>query len=183
MTKTGDKYTAARREQELRESLLPDDATRRPIVEFAREKCNDCEGPVRWVIGAELEQVRPAAYAELVQVFGSEAAQLSAWVCLECDTFGLFGATNVFGDEFGLFSGEEADNFETLHGSGHVNWCSQCGNQLEWVDPARIATIDRDCYLAAKRKYGATATLEGSAGICGSCSHIEIHPDPAMLSE
>lgn len=164
MAKTGAKYTEATRELSARELLASDGLPDSPLVRMARDVCDECGGTVRWVRATELERLRPDDYAELLKFWGTLPPDAQAWVCLECDNFGVFGDEGFGGD----WSGLDAD----------IEACLECGGGLEWVDPARIAARDREQYMKAKRRFGAAAVLEGAASVCQACGHAVIHPGP-----
>jgi hypothetical protein len=164
MAKTGAKYTQASRELSAGESLESEGLPESPLLRTACEVCSECGGAVRWVRAIELEGIRPNEYAELLRVWGPLEQDAQAWVCLECNNFGVF-CNEVFG---GDWSELDAD----------LDACLDCQGGLEWVDPAVIATRDRERYMEAKRRYGAAAVLEGAATVCRGCGQVVIHPGP-----
>lgn len=160
MAVTGRKYTEAAREIEVREGLaseIPDS----PLLQTVRKSCDECGGPIRWVRVSELERLRPGGYTGFANAYGEEELHPSAWVCLQCENFGVFGAEQFGGDWSGLVSGDS---------------CPDCDGELEWVDPASVAARDREVYLDAKRRYGAASLLDGEASVCSGCSRTEFYP-------
>lgn len=55
--------------------------------------------------------------------------------------------------------------------------CEACGDQVDWMDPARVATIDKVVYMQAKKQHGAAALLAGDAEVCRGCGRITFYPD------
>lgn len=160
MAATGSKYTEATREIEVREGLASE-TPESPLLLSVRKTCDECGGPIRWVQVAELERLRPGSYSGFADFYGEEALHPSAWVCVQCENYGVFGTEHFEGDWSGL---ETEDS------------CPACHGDLEWVDPASVAARDRDAYLSAKRRHGATALLDGHASVCSGCSRIEFYP-------
>lgn len=172
---TRTKYTQAARELSQLEVLASDGPPTDPIVKLARESCSQCGGPIRWVVLSELEELRPAMAEGLREFFEGElATKAEAWVCLECDNAGVFGPTEVDGD---WQLDDERDDADLMHDHSTVG-CFECGGAVDWIDPAQVANLNREKYLAAKAAYGVGAVLAGGAAVCRACSHIEIHPRP-----
>lgn len=55
--------------------------------------------------------------------------------------------------------------------------CESCGAQVDWVDPAQVASIDKVVYMQAKKEHGAAALLAGDAEVCRGCGRITFYPD------
>lgn len=162
------KYTQAARELAQLEGLASDGPPADLLVSHARQNCSVCGGQIRWVLLPELERLRPDIAKDLHEFYGgSLSPDAEAWVCLECDNAGVFGPREVGGDwaDLGL---TEAD-LETPR-------CTDCGGDLDWIDPAKIAALDRQKYLDAKNAHGVLAVLAGTASVCRECARVEIHP-------
>ncbi len=48
--------------------------------------------------------------------------------------------------------------------------CFECSGVVGWVDPARVAHLNREKYLAARAVYGVGAVPAGGAAACRACS-------------
>lgn len=160
MAATGSKYTEAGRELDAREGLVVA-VPGSPLLRTARTACDECGGPIRWVQVSELQRLRPEEHAVLAAFYDPQGLNDSAWVCLQCDNFGVFGTEHFEGD---------------WSESANDDCCPECGGDLEWVDPASVAARDRQAYMLAKRTHGASALLDGEASVCSACSRIEFHP-------
>lgn len=162
------KYTQAARELDQLEGLASDGPPADRLVGHARKNCSVCGGQIRWVSLPELERLRPDMVREFREFYGgSLSTNAEAWVCLKCDNAGVFGPREVGGHwaDLGL---TEADLVAAR--------CADCGGDLDWIDPAKVATLDRQKYLDAKNAHGVLAVLEGTASVCCECARAEIHP-------
>lgn len=160
--KTGQKYTEAAREQKQREAAQP----QQPDIfgEIFRRTCDNCGGEVKWTTFSDLEQMYPDQVKEYMESpFYCQGENQDCWVCLECDNFGIM-------------SGPEIEGFDWLPTDEEIlEVCPQCGEALDWVDPASIAYEYRDEYLKAKKLYGAAEVLNSEAGLCVKCGYVEFH--------
>lgn len=171
MQATGQKYTSAARDQKTRESLRLPDQPPDPVSLLGRQACDNCGGPVRWVSPDELQKVNPIAYAEAVEVIGTDALMRgSAWACMNCDSIG--------------FTSEPEGDFEaieqmlgiTLPSVPDVEHCETCGVQVDWIDPASVASIDRPAFVRARKQHGLDALLDGHASRCPECDRVRFYP-------
>lgn len=190
--KTGVKYTEALREQDARESLADRSAQTNLLARLGRESapvdgvdvrilsvdglaptrehCDHCGGGIRWVPLGDLKRLRPDEVEE-VMALGSDFWAVDAWVCLECDSFGIASLPQFEGSPTVLNQlGMRSDDFTDL-----LNTC-RCGAELEWVDPASIAYSHRDAYLKAKSELGDHVLLDHStASVCPACGDTQFH--------
>ncbi len=171
---TGTKYTEAAREQARRESL---GAGALPPSSFSmafRGQCDECGGDVKWMKLSDVEELAPDRVAEYKAsgFYEASSEDSDAWICLQCNNFGVFGRPHA--DGFDMFDDlQDPGDFEVI-----LNSCSACGKPVDWVDPASLAMRHRDQYMAAKNRYGAELLLQGVAAVCTSCEAIEFHPGP-----
>lgn len=170
MKATGRKYTFAARDQETRESLRSPNQEPDPVSLLGRRACDSCGGPVRWVSPDELMNVNPQAYAEAIEVIGLAALMRgNAWVCMNCDNIG--------------FTSEPEGNFDAIArlldmpspSIPDVEHCDKCSSQVEWIDPATVATLDRKAFVEARKRYGLPALLDGHASTCPECKQIRFY--------
>jgi hypothetical protein len=171
MRATGEKYTEASRNRKAREGMPSPGGAPDPLMAIARQSCSECGMPVRWVDAEDLKEVRPGPIAEFIEVFGTRALQTAgAWICPNCDAFGLTSPPEI--DNIG----EEFESLPLSPFLDPLDQCSVCGQEVDWIDPAQVANIDRPLFLEAKRKHGATALLDGHASRCSDCRTIQFYP-------
>ena len=127
--------------------------------------CGECGSPVRWMTPAELRDIDREVYRGVTAGLPPEVvAGSDVWWCPGC------GGVGIRTDE----NDTEADTQGAVDGD---NRCTDCGTEVEWHDPAHVATIDKDAYLHARRTYGAAALLDGEAAVCPGCGRITFVPD------
>ncbi|MBB1482679.1 hypothetical protein H5392_02240 [Tessaracoccus sp. MC1865] len=140
---------------------MEDDEEAQKILQLMSEKvCDYCEAPVTWLDPTDLRAADPQSFDELVDRYGIDPeAILMCWDCPECGNFSLMG-----------------DDFE-------VQWldatpqCPECDSyQVEVIDPARVAHLDRARYLEWKKQVGVQALLDGDAVQCHDCGVLSFVP-------
>lgn len=73
----------------------------------------------------------------------------------------------------GQYAGEE-DADAAL---AELETCESCGAEVDWLDPAQVASIDKVIYMQAKKQHGAGPLLAGDAEVCRGCGRITFYPD------
>lgn len=115
--------------------------------------------------------MNPAAYAELADGVGRACLAVgNAWVCLNCDNFGLMSApkSDLDGIAPAVNLGGQLDP-DTDHSVA-------CGSAVEWIDPASVGSLDRTVFIDARKRHGLAALLDGHASRCPECNHIRFYP-------
>lgn len=171
MQATGQKYTSAARDQETRESLRSPNQPPDQLSRLGRQVCDNCGGPVRWVGPDELRKVNPSAYAEAAEMLGAGGLMRgSAWTCLTCDNIGFTSEPEGDFDAIAQLLGiQQPLNTDVEH-------CEKCGGQVDWIDPASVASIDRPAFVNARKRCGLDALLDGHASRCPECGQVRFYP-------
>ncbi len=171
MQATGQKYTSAARDQETRESLRSPNQPPDPVSLLGRKVCDNCGGPVRWVSPDELRKVNPSAHAEAAEVIGAaDLMRGSAWACMNCDSIGFTSEPEGDFDAIAQLLGV------TRPPNADVEHCEGCGVQVDWIDPASVASIDRPTFVRARKRHGLDALLSGHAARCPECGQVRFYP-------
>lgn len=137
----------------------------------AMPQCGVCGTAVRWMTPAELREVDPEAYRGVTGgVHPDVVARADVWWCPGCGGVGIR-----------TYEGEEDPGVEERGAVDADDRCTACGVEVEWYDPAYVATIDKDAYLAAKRRYGVAALLEGDVTVCPGCGRITFFPTAGTM--
>lgn len=127
-------------------------------------QCGECGSAVRWMSPAELRDLDRGVYRGVTAGLPPEVvAGSDVWWCPGCGGVGI----RTYEDEAAVDTPGAVDEDDR---------CTDCGTEVEWYDPAHVATIDRDAYLLAKRTYGAAALLDGEAAVCPGCGRITFVP-------
>lgn len=142
-----------------------------PILE-AMPHCGECGSPIHWMQPHELREIDPEAYRGVVAGLAPTVVDnADVWWCPGCGGVGI----QPYEDAPGATAESGAEAVDT----GPIDEddrCADCGTEVEWYDPAYIATIDKDAYMEAKRTYGSAALLEGDAAVCPGCGRITFFP-------
>lgn len=130
--------------------------------------CGSCGGSIRWMLPAELKDIDREAFRKVTAGLAPEVVERSdVWWCPTCGAVGIEDdpyATDVRTDEEDLDAVDLDDR------------CTDCRTEVEWYDPAHVATIDKDVYMLAKRAFGAADLLGGDAAVCPGCGRITFFP-------
>lgn len=170
MQATGQKYTSAARDQEIRESLRSPNQPPDLLSLLGRQVCT-CGGPVRWVGPDELRKLNPSAHAEAAEMLGAGGLLLgSAWACLNCDNIGFTSEPEGDYDAIAQSLGIQQPRIDD------VEHCEKCAGQVDWIDPASVASIDRPVFVIARTRHGLDALLDGHASRCPECGQVRFYP-------
>ncbi|QGF23249.1 hypothetical protein [Raineyella fluvialis] len=131
--------------------------------------CGACGGSIRWMLPKELKDVDREAYRKVTAGIAPDVVERSdVWWCPSC---GAVGIEDYWDDPF--MDEEDLDAVDL------DDRCTACGTEVEWYDPAHVATIDKGMYMQAKRLFGAADLLGGEAAICPECGRITFFPQEA----
>ncbi|SDB80442.1 hypothetical protein GA0111570_102232 [Raineyella antarctica] len=129
--------------------------------------CGSCGSPVRWMLPEELKDADREAYRKVIAGLAPEVVERSdVWWCPACGAVGI----EDHGDDPYAAEDEAFDSIDL------DDRCVDCGTEVEWYDPAYVATIDKDAYMQAKRLFGAADLLDGEAAVCPGCGRITFFP-------
>ena len=169
MQTTGQKYSAAARAQEARDTLPSSPRAPHLLAHLGREACDHCGGPIRWLSHQDLSTLDPVAHAEATATFGQTS--WSAWMCLTCDSVGILSepvADESFDELLSHLGLDDPSEPPVV--------CETCPVPLEWIDPASVAAFDRAAFIEGRRRYGLEAVLDGDATRCPQCCAVTFHP-------
>lgn len=167
----------------------PEDRQDDPRGAVAGSRCPECDEPVRWSTVAALLEFDPEVVGQIEEALGSDLlARADLWTCPACGAAGVVTDEDPYDpddpdpDGFEPHDLDEIDGPEGLdeHGALDDLFCRVCRSPLEWLDPARVASIDRAAYRRAKEQYGADALLDGDAAACWTCGSITFVPDQGL---
>lgn len=155
-----------------------------PLVALARSSCPECGEPIQWLPGTAVAERDPVLFDQLVVLLGPDAPeQADLWTCPACDAAGIVTDDDPDAppapSPYDPDEQDEQNEQDEQDGSRALDdlLCGACGSPLEWLDPARVASIDKAAYRRALAEYGPEALLEGDAAACWRCGTITFHPD------
>lgn len=175
----GSHQTTAARNRRRRQARQSAALSQNRLLAHAGSTCTECGAPIEWFRAIELKQYDPALFREFEEFFGpDQVQQADAWICTNCDAFGIVPDEDDGGlpydEEFlEIYDEEILDLANDLEDSV----CRECGGTVDWLDPAQVASIDKATYMQAKKEFGAAALLDGDAAVCRSCGTITFYPD------
>lgn len=149
-------------DDELMQLIEQDEEAQQLLKLMAQRTCDYCDAPVRWCDPDDIAGKDPGSFDEVLAREGIDYGQIEmAWECTSCENFSLLGT-----------------DFETQWLDTPAQ-CPHCDSyNVNVLDPARVASIDRARYLEMKRKVGAQALLDSDAHQCLDCGVIEFYaPD------
>ncbi|GAA4893408.1 hypothetical protein GCM10025789_08220 [Tessaracoccus lubricantis] len=147
-------------DEEFFASIEQDEEAQRILQLMSEKVCDYCETTVEWLDPESLRARDPQSFDELLDREGIDADEIiMSWDCPECGNFSVMG-----------------EDFE-LQWLDPVPQCPECDSyEVNVIDPAQVAHLDRARYLELKKQVGAQALLAGDALQCLSCGTISFVP-------
>lgn len=69
---------------------------------------------------------------------------------------------------------EKRLNLPTAPKQKYAVSCSICQSQIKWIDPAKVALVNKELWLQQKQVVPVHRLLQGYAWVCMNCTQVEI---------